>query len=1068
MEKRCPGCMKQKQDSPVCEHCGFDETAGNASHQLPMGTVLKEQYLIGKVLGQGGFGITYLGWDQYLDLPVAIKEYYPSGLVMRDCTVTTEVIGCGGDTAARFASNKERFLREAKMLARFSQVPQIVQIRNFFLANNTAYIVMEYVEGITLKQYVKDQGGRISPEKALRILGPVIEALEKVHNAGLVHRDISPDNIMMLPGGGAKLLDFGAGRDVGSAMVGKNLTSSTEAILKPGYAPIEQYQKRGNLGPWTDVYAMCGTIYYCLTGEVPPDAPERMLEYEEELFGEITGLTASQRKALEHGIALRTEQRTGSMEQLRQELLQQDAPEPEPEPEPELPPEPKPERTKTPEPKPEPEKKAEPRTRTHSQRKTGTEKKLPTDAPTINVSRKEEAKDMAEKTEAKAPVRREKKKKKKFPVALVILVLAAVVCAGIFWPAPEGSDIAIPTLVDRKVTGSCGTDATWTLHTGSGELVISGSGSTMAYASAETANTPWQSYNDQIKTVTLTDSVSSIGAYSFAGLKNLKTVTIGPKVRVIGRGAFQGSAVKTVNFETEEDGSTALMTIAMDAFRESALEQIILPDSVETIAGGVFAGCDELVMAQLGRNTIPSFAGWDVGVFRDVSEDFVLHCGKNSPASEYAALYDLAVSYTDSNAWAATGQCGENLYYSADYEAGYLKITGTGDMWDFIEKDGKDSWNTKGTPPWIKYADKIRVLTIGDGVTSVGEFAFQQFTNLKYVNWGNTLNTISSQAFLNSGLQKIVFPENITEIERYAFTWNQSLESVILPDGLKTLRMHSFNRCYSLREFFIGGKTQIEYGTYTPFNQNYEDERNLPPHLTIFSLRDSPAQNFASRFGFKFSVGAMGMTVEDGGKIGDDAYWFTNGDTLVLYGNGATWKYNLTKEDVESWAKWEYNAGRAYLSRPKFWEKRGELRHIIILPGLDELGNGLFNGLNLVETIDCGTVKRWYADIGFNTALESIVFPETLQTLGGYTFVSTNLKEVTFLGNTRIEDMAFSNSFSLRHMYFYGNAQFRGELTSFEGAAADVFKGNLVFHGPKYTYAEQYAQKHGLQYEYME
>lgn len=321
-QKRCYGCMKLKPDSPVCPYCGYDERIPGEPHRLPAGTVLKEQYLVGKVLGQGGFGITYLGWDLYLDIPVAIKEYYPVGVVMRDTTVTMDVVSCTGDEGTRFRNNKERFLREAKMLARFSQVPEIVQVRNFFLSNNTAYIVMEYVEGITLKQFVQDNGGALGVEQTLSILRPMIEALCKIHKAGLVHRDISPDNIMMLPGGGVKLLDFGAVRDVGEASVDKPLTKSTEAILKQGYAPIEQYQKRGGLGPWTDVYALCATICYCITGEIPPDAPERLLGYEDlNLKEKVPSLSEAQVKALEHGMALRVENRTTSMDALYEELF---------------------------------------------------------------------------------------------------------------------------------------------------------------------------------------------------------------------------------------------------------------------------------------------------------------------------------------------------------------------------------------------------------------------------------------------------------------------------------------------------------------------------------------------------------------------------------------------------------------------------------------------------------------------------------------------------------------------------------------------------------------------------
>ncbi len=317
-EKLCYGCMKIKLGEYVCEHCGYDETVKNESHQLPTGTILKEQYLIGKVLGQGGFGITYLGWDLYLDIPIAIKEYFPNSSVMRDVSVSTDVVSYSGDASTRFRNNKERFMREAKTLAKFSDVPEIVHVKNFFLANNTAYIVMEYVEGTNLKQVVKEHGGRLSYGEALSILKPVMEALGKVHKEGLVHRDISPDNIMLLPDGTTKLLDFGAVRDVGDADVNTPLTASTEAIIKQGYAPIEQYQNRGSLGPWTDVYALCATMYYCLTGEVPMDAPGRLLGDEEIDFGSHVDEYIA--VVLKQGMELRAAERIHSVDELLEKL----------------------------------------------------------------------------------------------------------------------------------------------------------------------------------------------------------------------------------------------------------------------------------------------------------------------------------------------------------------------------------------------------------------------------------------------------------------------------------------------------------------------------------------------------------------------------------------------------------------------------------------------------------------------------------------------------------------------------------------------------------------------------
>ena len=161
-EERCYGCMKMKAAGSPCPHCGAGDNLRNEDHQLQVGLILKEQYVIGKVLGQGGFGITYIGWDKYLEIPVAIKEYYPSGVVSRNCKTSAEVISGSGEIGVRFRNSRERFLREVKMLARLSGIPEIVQVKTFFLENNTAYIVMEYIDGITLKDYVEKKGGRLS------------------------------------------------------------------------------------------------------------------------------------------------------------------------------------------------------------------------------------------------------------------------------------------------------------------------------------------------------------------------------------------------------------------------------------------------------------------------------------------------------------------------------------------------------------------------------------------------------------------------------------------------------------------------------------------------------------------------------------------------------------------------------------------------------------------------------------------------------------------------------------------------------------------------------------------
>ena len=319
-ENRCPGCMNIK-NGIVCEHCGFDERRQNAPHQLQIGTALQDRYLVGRALGQGGFGITYLGWNRYLDKKVAIKEYYPSAFVDRNATHDTTVVCRTEQMEGFFTENRKRFLREAKTLAKLEEVPQIVSILDFFEANHTAYIVMEYLQGSDLRDYIQKQGGRLSPTQTLNIMRPVMAALVKVHEAGLVHRDISPDNIMLQYDGSVKLMDFGAVRSVNNAAVDKELTQATQAIVKHGFAPIEQYSARGSIGPWSDEYALCATMYYCMTGRVPMNATDRIEEESEINWDEIQGLTAQQKEILRKGTAIRAKDRYHDIRQLMDALF---------------------------------------------------------------------------------------------------------------------------------------------------------------------------------------------------------------------------------------------------------------------------------------------------------------------------------------------------------------------------------------------------------------------------------------------------------------------------------------------------------------------------------------------------------------------------------------------------------------------------------------------------------------------------------------------------------------------------------------------------------------------------
>ncbi len=255
-------------DASVCPKCGKDLTSEDPVHHLRPGTLLAGKYVVGTALGEGGFGITYLGINTKLDLKVAIKEFFPFGYVHRVATASATVTE-RTETADEsfFEKGRARFLSEAKTLAKFNNENGVVSVYDFFEENNTAYIVMEYLEGETLKSYLQRKG-RLSYDETLSLLMPAMKSLSKVHEKGLIHRDISPDNIMLTEDK-VKLLDFGAARNAEG-------NKSLSVMLKHGYAPEEQYRRKGEQGPWTDVYAFSATIYKCITGATPDDAAERM------------------------------------------------------------------------------------------------------------------------------------------------------------------------------------------------------------------------------------------------------------------------------------------------------------------------------------------------------------------------------------------------------------------------------------------------------------------------------------------------------------------------------------------------------------------------------------------------------------------------------------------------------------------------------------------------------------------------------------------------------------------------------------------------------------------------
>ncbi len=307
----CPSCYSAKGRAETCGTCGFPAKSDNRPgvHLAP-GTLLHGRYRAGRVLGQGGFGATYLGWDDRLQVKVAIKEYYPSNLISRVPNAAA-VSPFSDEHAETFAAGLAKFLEEARTLARLRDVREIVGIQDFFEENATAYLVMELLEGRTMKKYLADCGGRIDVKRTLSVVMPIAKALQAIHEQGLIHRDISPDNIFLTNAGERKLLDFGAARQ--TARPGAGLT----VILKPGYAPPEQYSNEGRQGPWSDVYALCATIYLALTGRTPPDATARFMNDKVPKPSELgVALAPGFEKVLLSGLAMRWQDRPQSMKEL--------------------------------------------------------------------------------------------------------------------------------------------------------------------------------------------------------------------------------------------------------------------------------------------------------------------------------------------------------------------------------------------------------------------------------------------------------------------------------------------------------------------------------------------------------------------------------------------------------------------------------------------------------------------------------------------------------------------------------------------------------------------------------
>ena len=1048
-EKRCYGCMKIKSGESVCEHCGYDENTQNETHQLTAGTILKEQYLIGKVLGQGGFGITYLGWDMYLDIPVAIKEYFPNQTVMRDVAVSTDVVSYSGDAGVRFRNNKERFMREAKMLARFSQVPEIVQVRNFFLANNTAYIVMEYVEGITLKQLVKEHGGVLPKEMTFEIIKPIIEALCKVHKAGLVHRDISPDNIMMLPNGRAKLLDFGAVRDVGGADVNSPLSQSTEAILKQGYAPIEQYQNRGSLGPWTDVYALCATIYYCLTGNVPTDAPGRLLE-DEEISFEGLGLLATELGALQKGMALRANDRIQSMDDLLKLLSKEDE----------------------------------------------------------IIDDDDDDSDDHDDDEHNIVTEDEKRRNLINLLSAGLIIAAVTLCLAIGMDFAKKSESEDSNPVSEEQTveelsednpyqGQCGENIFYSFDEKSQVLNITGSGEMYDFNGTwqlehqttdplhpERTYAPWSEYKEDILSVYIGDGITKIGENAFENCHNLGDVRFGNDIKSIGFQAFLSTAI------TEAVLPEGLEGISGCAFNYcEALEKVVLPESLKTVEGWAFNECPMLGAVVIGDETEVQADAFHCEIDdaeghkeENCLNDMVLYVTPGSRAEETA----LNAGYSCKEK--AFGWCGATVAWYIDLDEKCLYLLGWGGTG--VYQIGEDTpiedwmhimpeeWISRGFPEWVSlYSNKIEKIQVGPYIGELNHRVFNALIYLKEVDLGSVQSVC---AILDgcSVLEEVIVPETVQVIEWDSFAYCENLRKVTILGENVRIDRGVFRNTPNLEEVYFSKGAVIDdtYGDLFDLNLGGK----VSPKVTFYVYEGSDAQRYAKKYEIPYEIREEETTAsEDGttfmGQCGDDIRWTLNTEnhTLYLEGTGQTWLYRVQDEHRASWEE-SYPAEWIHSGEPEWAEHANGIYHIVIGDGITHLNHAVFQNLPHLKDVDFGnTVEFTESAFQWNMySLEEITFPESVKVVGGYTLLwNSSLRKVVFeRDDVEIHWGALAACNRLEEVYFPRNAVIVDDIIDPDGN--DPYSKNLTFYVYEGTDAHEkakwYAEKYGVNIAFRE
>lgn len=841
----CYKCFKEYEGEGRCSHCGYSpaDDAGKYPLALKAGTILDGRYIVGRVLGQGGFGITYSALEYDTKKLLAIKEYFPERLAGRS---GSKLSLFSAQHSGDFEYGKQNFLAEAETLSQFKQQSNVCDIYSYFEENGTAYFAMEYVEGIPLDKYMNTKGGRLGFDEALQLLLPVMAALGKIHAKGIIHRDISPDNIMVKADGGVVLIDFGAAR----YSMGEK-SRSLDVVLKHGFAPREQYARHGRQGAYTDVYAMAATIYYAISGKVPPDAIDRV---EEDLIIAPSSMgirmPAAAEDALLKALSLSPADRFSSMEAFAAALCGGKT-------------------VKKPE-KPKP-----------------TEEKKPAQ-------------------ESKTTQLLKNPQLKKLLIPAVAAVAALVLLIGMGGDKEEERVLNTTEPVATEVPQ----EISWEFDKNSGTLTISGSGPMEDFESYK--ERPWGDYEitSNTKCIIIGEGITHIGDYAFFSFHDISTHTLilPDSLESIGDAAFRSckyledfkipSNLKSLGKQCFADcGELTVIelpegfeTLNSSAFSNChALKKVSFPSSIKLIDTMAFENCSRLTTLEFAENCPELVLGSSVfrscDALRDVklpeglselsfrtfencdglkklslpgsldiiAGDALAGCGslaevhfngseqlwdmveirEGNDSLDSAALFFEGGAAQRAVSIVASGD-ESNINWQLDDE-GVLHIKGRGDMADYEENSNH--------APWWDYVKQIVGVEMDDSITGLGEYAFAGCENLVSVKLSKNLTKLGTMAFYNclsltevqlptgaskvnslfygcENLKTVSIPEGVETIGGYTFFRCKNLETLYLPGTLKKVEPYAFNGCNSLENVYFNGTYEQFSELYVPIEGN--------------------------------------------------------------------------------------------------------------------------------------------------------------------------------------------------------------------------------------------------------